>query len=855
LLATGVISFESLYTRNIVLPEGVVEVPNVEGMQHSDAIQAIEDTHLMAMAQGNVISDYIEAGMIVLQDPSGGTFLDENSFVYLTVSSGNGEVIAAVDGIATVPYLIWDTIEDATLKLDMAGLGEPNITEVYDENVAAGLVISQSIDAGAEVPEGTVLDLVVSLGPAPFELPNVVGMAEADARATLAELGLRSTVQYEVDQDGVDGQVLSQNPNANGLVIRGSTVVLRVCVTTDDNTIEVPSVEGMSQAEAVATLENAGFIVTVLENYSADVPVGGVISQSLVGGSTQASGAAITIYVSKGPRTITITFNANRGTVSETTRIVNVGSAIGNLPTPNRQNYEFVGWYTSDEGGTQVSAGTIAGSANITYYAHWADNAYIVTLDDNGGDSGVSQIFAIHGQAYGVLPTPVKDGYRFDGWFTSTTGGSQITSTTIFTGDRNQTLYAHWTRTGFVAYFDANGGSCSFSEIPVTIGQPYGSLPSATREGYTFDGWFTSATGGAGVTSGSVFSGSSDQTIYAHWTARSYTVSFDSNGGSSIPSISVTYGSPYGSLTTPSRDGYTFDGWYTSSTGGSKIESSSVFRGLDNQTLYAHWTVSSYTVSFDSNGGSGVSSISVSYGSPYGTLTSPSRDGHTFDGWYTSSSGGSRIESSSVFSGLANQVLYAHWTPISYTVSFDSNGGSTVPSINVTYGSSYGSLRQPTRDYYTFIGWTNSGVQVDSNTIFTATENQTLVAQWEENPWSEWSSTRPSIVSGRQIQERQSSQISVYHAYGCRWTGYDYGIGATYRYFYATPQELMHWEGQRDFTSFSGYVAHGPGEVWQAVDGVWCYNNSGSTMYVSDAGDGYAITSVEYATEYRYRDR
>ncbi len=929
LLATGVISFESLYTRNIVLPEGVVEVPNVEGMQHSDAIQAIEDTHLMAMAQGNVISDYIEAGMIVLQDPSGGTFLDENSFVYLTVSSGNGEVIAAVDGIATVPYLIWDTIEDATLKLDMAGLGEPNITEVYDENVAAGLVISQSIDAGAEVPEGTVLDLVVSMGPAPFELPNVVGMTEADARATLAELGLRSTVQYEVDQDGVDGQVLSQNPNANGLVIRGSTVVLRVCVTTDDNTIEVPSVEGMSQVEAVATLENAGFIVTVLENYSADVPVGGVISQSLVGGSTQASGAAITIYVSKGPRTITITFNANRGTVSETTRIVNVGSAIGNLPTPNRQNYEFVGWYTSDEGGTQVSAGTIAGSANITYYAHWADNAYIVTLDDNGGDSGVSQIFAMHGQAYGVLPTPVKDGYRFDGWFTSTTGGSQITSTTIFTGDRNQTLYAHWTRTGFVvsldanggscssssvsvvtgqtygslpiatregyefdgwytsvtggtnitsgsvfpgtanqtlyahwtrtgfvAYFDANGGSCSFSEIPVTVGQPYGSLPSATREGYTFDGWFTSATGGAGVTSGSVFSGSSDQTIYAHWTARSYTVSFDSNGGSSIPSISVTYGSPYGSLTTPSRDGYTFVGWSGPS---GEVSSSTTVSTASNHTLTANWSAGSYTVSLNAGEGASITSTSmnVTYGSTYGTIPTPVREGYSFAGW---SGPNGTVSSSTTVSTASNHTLTANWTPNTYTVSFDSNGGSSVSNISVTFASNYGSLPTPTRDYYRFVGWTLSGSTVNSSSTVTTSDNHTLVAQWEMNQWTDWSTSNPPAnIDSEHIDSRRGEPSRYHLSFG---HGYGEVNGVTGYHYFPSVHDAYAWglsnRGGNDFwidawqlsslPCCSGEMATGTyssGGIPQIIHGT-CYQSSGLWWYIID---------TEYSTEYRYIPR
>jgi uncharacterized repeat protein (TIGR02543 family) len=143
-----------------------------------------------------------------------------------------------------------------------------------------------------------------------------------------------------------------------------------------------------------------------------------------------------------------------------------------------------------------------------------------------------------------------------------------------------------------------------------------------------------------------------------------YTVSFDSQGGSSVSSKSVTFGSTYGTLTTPTRTGYSFGGWYTGTNGtGSQITASTTVSLTSNQTLYAKWTVNAYTVSFDSQGGNSVSSKSVTYGSTYGTLTTPTRTGYSFGGWYTGTNGtGSQVTASTTVSLTSNQTLYAKWT-------------------------------------------------------------------------------------------------------------------------------------------------------------------------------------------------
>ena len=145
-----------------------------------------------------------------------------------------------------------------------------------------------------------------------------------------------------------------------------------------------------------------------------------------------------------------------------------------------------------------------------------------------------------------------------------------------------------------------------------------------------------------------------------------YTVNFDPNGGEvSKASMAVTYGKAYGALPTPTRMGYTFDGWYTALTGGTKIVSSTMVGSSAGSTLYAHWTPQKYTVTFDPNGGTvSATSKTVTYGETYASpkaLPEPTYPGHTFDGWYTEKNGGTRVTEDTVVTVTKDHTLYARW--------------------------------------------------------------------------------------------------------------------------------------------------------------------------------------------------
>ena len=294
-------------------------------------------------------------------------------------------------------------------------------------------------------------------------------------------------------------------------------------------------------------------------------------------------------------KTFTVTLNPNGGSVSPTTKTVTYGEAYGTMPTPTRSGYTFAGWWTAkDTGGKKVTASTVCyASGNYTLYARWtAGKTYTVTLNPNGGSVSPTTKTVTYGKAYGTMPTPTRKGYTFAGWWTAKdSGGKKVTASTVCYASGNYTLYARWTAKTFTVTLNPNGWSVSPTTKTVTYGKAYGTMPTPTRTGYTFAGWWTAKdSGGKKVTASTVCYASGNYTLYARWTAKTFTVTLNPNGGSVSPTTkTVTYGKAYGTMPTPTRTGYAFDGWYTAKTGGKKVTASTVCYASGNYTLYARW--------------------------------------------------------------------------------------------------------------------------------------------------------------------------------------------------------------------------------------------------------------------------
>ena len=659
LLLTGVISFKK-FTNEITIPEGIVTVPDVEGMHNEEAVDEITKSKLLVQTAGTVESEYIPAGKIVLQSPLGGSYMNVNGTVILTVSSGSA-VIEAVNGISTVPYVEWDPKEVAIEKLLLAGLAEPEIFEEHDDSVALGHVIAQSLAAGEQVEEGTQITLTVSLGPVAFAMSDVSGMDADKAKEALEAQGLVVSIEYEKDSSVPENKVISQSTDAGSSVKRGDSVTL--VISSGKDLVNVANVIGKTKDEAKRTLKDLGFKVTILENYDAKVASGKVISQTPEGGTSQLPGSEIVIYVSKGKQPITVSFDANGGKVNKDSITVYYQEAYGALPTAEKTGATFAGWYTAKEGGSRVTAETRVSNnvANITLYARWSANSFTVSFDANGGKVSTASKKVTYGSSYGDLPVPTKENSGFNGWFTSKNGGNVVTSSTTVSLSSDQTLYAQWTANAYTVTLDANGGSVSAESTTVKNGSAYGNLPTPTRKGYTFNGWYTAKTGGSKITSDTVATITATQTLYAQWKVNTYTVNLNADGGNVSPSsITVTYDSTYSNLPTPTRNGYSFDGWFTEN--GTAVYKSTKVTKAENHTLRAEWTRSTYTITFDANGGTvSKTSMTANIGQKIGSLPTPTKDYYEFNGWYTAKLDGTKVTSSTTFL-KEDTTLYARWT-------------------------------------------------------------------------------------------------------------------------------------------------------------------------------------------------
>ena len=440
-------------------------------------------------------------------------------------------------------------------------------------------------------------------------------------------------------------------------------------------------------------------------------------------GGTQVTAATIvttasnhTLYAQWTANTYTVTFDANGGSApSPASKQVTFGSAYGTLATTDRTGYTFSGWFTAASGGTQVTAATIVTTAsNHTLYAQWSTLPnHTVTFKANGG-IGSDYTQTTNASTSLILNTFTRTGYAFSHWNTaSNDSGTTYTNGQVYDFSADMDLYAQWTANAYTVTFDANGGSAPTpTSKQVTFGSAYGTLATTSRTGYTFNGWFTAASGGTQVTAATVVTTASNHTLYAQWTANTYTVTFDANGGSapSPASKQVTFGSAYGTLATTSRTGYTFNGWFTAASGGTQVTAATVVTTASNHTLYAQWTANTYTVTFDANGGNTPSPASkiVTYDSAYGTLATTSRTGYTFSGWFTAASGGTQVTAATVVTTASNHTLYAQWTA-GAALQFDGTNDY------VTFGIG-NALAYPTYTIETWFKRTGAGVGVTTGT-------------------------------------------------------------------------------------------------------------------------------------------
>ena len=501
-------------------------------------------------------------------------------------------------------------------------------------------------------------------------------------------------------------------------------------------------------------------------------PLSGDIDYQVNAGAPWTINGTLTFYAVWTIKQYTVTYNEGGGSnVNDVT--VNSGSQI-QLPSTSRDGYTLDGWYSAPTGGTFLgnpgSNYTVTG--NVTLYARWTIITYTVTWNANGGSVNPTSSTGTLGQSV-TAPTPTRAGHTFQYWRNPSAGDLLYTvyAGNSWTINGSIIFTAVWSVNNYTVFYNEQGGS-NTNDPTVSYGSTV-TLPSTSRTGYTLNGWYTASSGGSFVGNpGSSYTVYSDVILYAQWTAITYTVSWDANGGSVSPtSNSGTYGSSV-TAPTPTRSLYTFNYWRYPSAGDMLYTLNAGNQWTINGTItfYAVWTIQQYTVTFNANGGSvSPASSSTNAGSSV-TLPTPSRTGYTFNGWYTASSGGTYLGSGgNTYTPSSSVTIYAQWTVIQYTITWNANGGTGGGTTTRNAGSTHTAPSAPTRSGYTFNGWydTPSGdylYNVAAGGTFTPDRTMTFYARWTQNLQV------PGAPASVSISRNQSTWNGTQWSWSASWT-------------------------------------------------------------------------------------
>lgn len=488
------------------------------------------------------------------------------------------------------------------------------------------------------------------------------------------------------------------------------------------------------------------------------------------------SGSAIVLYAQWVANQYTVTYVYNNATsdTSTVTSSYTTGGTQITLPTPGRAGYTFAGWYAEDALTNLVGLGGASyaptGSTLSPYlYAKWSATNYSVTYQNTDATSGsaptdsanynIGNTVLIKGNTGSLART----GYTFVGWTAASDGtGTVLTSgNTVTTGTANMVFYPKWSANTYTITYNKNGatGDPSSASTTYTTGGTAVTLISSTgmsKTGFNFSGWSTTPTGNVIV---GTFTTTTDVVLYAIWTIKTITLTYDkgiassvsitgfptSQNGSYGTTVTLTEGFDLNQTITVNSTAtvHRFVGW---SDGTSTYQGTGTYLlGESNQTLTAIW-VPVFGVRYSFNGGTPAASpdnlITDSECAVAGNLcndqqditthAAPTKAGYTFAGWVNQSSA-TLIPAASVTKITnTNYLFYAQWTPIDYTITYDTNGGSANPaSFTKRLGQTFTLETAPTKTGYNFVGWSDTSTVLGAGvTYIVGTSNVAFTAQW-----------------------------------------------------------------------------------------------------------------------------
>ena len=473
------------------------------------------------------------------------------------------------------------------------------------------------------------------------------------------------------------------------------------------------------------------------------------------------------------------------------TETVAFGAALPAAPeNPTKTGYTFAGW---DKAPATMPA------ENVVINATWNPVSYTITLDPNGGNVIVSGEDWTEGEggkytkSYTIedaitLPTAELSGKNFGGWqpADATEGWSADTYTgTVAAGKYgNVTLTAVWsdkpltvevnTNKGDATITNKDGGGATanrgdeivialdpvdgYEYTPETITLSYVATDDSTKTvvaNKQTDGTYTfTVPDDAAITEGAKITATVD------FTAHSYSITYELNGGNNNTSNPASYTVENDTITLadPSKTGHDFKGWYTDASFTEASKVTEIVKGTTgDQTFYAKWEAASYNVTLNTNAGT-INSGNVgsyTYGVGATLPTEVTKNGYDFGGWYTDKDcTDGNVATAIGTAETGEKVFYAKWTPHSYSITYNLNGGTNAGTnpTNYTIESETITLADPSKTGYNFSGWYTDASFTEASKVTEiaqgTTGDQAFYAKWEAVNYAITYMDGENVISG-----------------------------------------------------------------------------------------------------------
>ena len=455
----------------------------------------------------------------------------------------------------------------------------------------------------------------------------------------------------------------------------------------------------------------------------------------------------------------------------ETERSVWVEAPYGDLPVPEKEGFEFLGWFTEADAESgrpeaEVKSDTcVTIAADHTVFAKWKAGEGKVHFVPCGGQIDKEEMTVEYQGTYAGMPTPVRPGYEFTGWMTEETGGIKYTPDEKVVSIEDLTLYAGWKECTYTVHFNTCGVDIQVPDKEVSYNAPYGELPSPEKEGMTFLGWYTSdydkfteeekeakeknseAESEASaegeeknepvrILADTVVTLYEDHTLYARWDASRFIVTFTAEDGEpESKEVVVTFGKPYGKFPEFKKEGYEVEGWYRDTARTKLVTPETIYDIPTESNLYVKWKLKPYKLYFNAGAGT----VTPEYiellndGTRYGELPIPELEGHEFLGWYTTRVGGTKVSEDDTLPEPKDQMIYAKYQTSSLTLTFNPGAGKCdIESKPIVFERIFGTLPEATLEGYEFAGWADeNGNEINGDMTVKKAESLTVYAVWD----------------------------------------------------------------------------------------------------------------------------